>query len=111
MFGFCVTLAINLQGTGEQRWQKQCYPVTVGRRSSLGRYDPGGGWAVAFEIRQFGDPVLRSKAAPDALFDDSLRHLTEGMLNTLLRAGGRAALAANQVGRLKRVSLRRWKAR
>ena len=42
---------------------------------------------MAFEIRQFGDPVLRSKAAPDALFDDFLRRLTEGMLNTL-RAGG-----------------------
>ena len=66
---------------------KQCYPVTAGRRLSLGRCDPGGGWAVVFEIRQFGDPVLRSKAAPDALFDDFLRRLTEGMLNTL-RAGG-----------------------
>jgi peptide deformylase len=44
---------------------------------------------VAFEIRQFGDPVLRSKAAPDALFDDFLRRLTEGMLNTLQAGSAR----------------------
>ena len=43
---------------------------------------------MAYEIRQFGDPVLKSRAAPVRGFDDSLRRLTNGMLATL-RAGER----------------------
>ena len=58
---------------------------------------------MAYEIRQFGDPVLKSRAAPVRGFDDSLRRLTNGMLATLRAGEGRAAIAANQVGVLKRV--------
>lgn len=58
---------------------------------------------MALDIRMFGDPVLRSRALDVEEFDESLRRLTEQMLETLHAAEGRAALAANQVGRLERV--------
>ena len=58
---------------------------------------------MAFEVRQFGDPVLKTRAKPVAEFGDSLRHLVEGMLQTLRAGEGRMAIAANQVGVLKRV--------
>ena len=58
---------------------------------------------MAFEIRQFGDPVLKTPAKPVTEFDVSLRRLTDGMLETLRADEGRMALAANQVGVLKRV--------
>jgi peptide deformylase len=58
---------------------------------------------VAFEIRQFGDLVLKTPATPVTKFDDSLKRLTEGMLQTLRAGEGRMAIAANQVGVLKRV--------
>ena len=61
------------------------------------------GETMALEIRMFGDPVLRSRAMPVEEFDESLRRLTGQMLETVRAAEGRAALAANQVGRLKRV--------
>ena len=63
----------------------------------------GGGEAVALGIRLFGDPILRSRAAPVEAFDEPLRRLAEQMLETLRAEEGRAALAANQVGFLKRV--------
>ena len=58
---------------------------------------------MAFEIRRFGDPVLSTRAKEVAEFGDSLRRLTEGMLQTLRAGEGRMAIAANQVGVLKRV--------
>ena len=58
---------------------------------------------MAFEIRQFGDPVLKTRAKEVAEFDRSLKRLTEGMLETLRAGEGRMAIAANQVGVLKRV--------
>lgn len=58
---------------------------------------------MAFEIRQFGDPVLKTRAGEVTKFDGSLRHLVEGMLETLRAGEGRMAIAANQVGVLKRV--------
>ena len=58
---------------------------------------------MAFEIRQFGDPVLKTRAKEVAEFGDSLRRLTEEMLQTLRAGEGRMAIAANQVGVLKRV--------
>jgi len=58
---------------------------------------------LAFEIRRFGDPVLKTRAREVAEFDDSLKHLVEGMLETLRAGEGRMAIAANQVGVLKRV--------
>jgi len=57
---------------------------------------------VALDIRTFGDPVLKTRAAPVEAFDDSLERLTEDMLATMRENDG-VGLAANQVGRLKRV--------
>jgi peptide deformylase len=57
---------------------------------------------VALEIRTFGDPVLKSRAAPVDKFDESLEQLAEDMLETMREYEG-VGLAANQVGRLKRI--------
>ena len=57
---------------------------------------------MALDIRTFGDPVLKIRAAPVDTFDDSLARLTEDMLTTMRENDG-VGLAANQVGRLKRV--------
>ena len=57
---------------------------------------------MALDIRTFGDPVLKTRAAPVESFDDSLARLTEEMLATMRENDG-VGLAANQVGRLKRV--------
>jgi peptide deformylase len=58
---------------------------------------------VAFEIKQFGDPILKTWAREVTEFDGSLKRLTRGMLETLRAGEGRMAVAANQVGVLKRV--------
>ena len=58
---------------------------------------------MAFEIRQFGDPVLKTRAREVTEWDDSLRQLVGRMLETLRAGEGRMAIAANQVGVLKRV--------
>lgn len=57
---------------------------------------------MALDIRTFGDPVLKTRAAPVETFDESLVRLTEDMLDTMRDNEG-VGLAANQVGRLKRV--------
>jgi peptide deformylase len=57
---------------------------------------------VEFDIRTFGDPVLKTPAAPVESFDESLVRLTQDMLATMRDNEG-VGLAANQVGRLKRV--------
>ena len=57
---------------------------------------------MALEIRMFGDPVLKTRAAPVESFDGSLAHLAEEMLLTMRDHEG-VGLAANQVGRLKRI--------
>jgi peptide deformylase len=57
---------------------------------------------MALDIRTFGDPVLKTRAAPVETFDESLVRLTEDMLATMRENDG-VGLAANQVGRLKRV--------
>jgi len=53
-------------------------------------------------MRTFGDPVLKTRAAPVEDFDESLERLAEDMLTTMREQEG-VGLAANQVGRLKRV--------
>jgi peptide deformylase len=58
---------------------------------------------LTFEIRRLGNPVLRTPAREVAEFDDALKRLTGGMLQTLRAGEGRMAIAANQVGVLKRV--------
>ncbi len=57
---------------------------------------------MALEIRTFGDPVLKSRATPIDKFDESLEQLAEDMLETMREYDG-VGLAANQVGRLKRI--------
>ena len=57
---------------------------------------------MTLDIRKFGDPVLKTRAEPVETFDDSLVRFTEEMLATMRENDG-VGLAANQVGRLKRV--------
>ncbi len=57
---------------------------------------------VAHEIRTFGDPVLKSRATPVKDFDESLERLAEDMKRVMREAEG-VGLAANQIGRLKRI--------
>ena len=57
---------------------------------------------MALDIRTFGDPVLKTRGAPLDSFDESLVRLSEDMLATMRDNEG-VGLAANQVGRLKRV--------
>ena len=48
-------------------------------------------------IRLYGDPVLRTPAAPVADFDAELRQLVADLTETMHAAGG-AGLAASQIG-------------
>ena len=57
---------------------------------------------MALEVKTFGDPVLKTRAAKVKEFDDALHRLTEEMLVTMREREG-VGLAANQVGRLRRV--------
>jgi peptide deformylase len=57
---------------------------------------------MALDIRTFGDPVLKTRTSPVETFDESLARLTQDMLATMRDNEG-VGLAANQVGRLKRV--------
>ena len=57
---------------------------------------------MALDVRTFGDPVLKTRAAPVESFDDALAHLAEDMLVTMREHEG-VGLAANQVARLKRI--------
>jgi peptide deformylase len=58
-------------------------------------------FVAPFEIRVFGDPVLRKPAAEVVEVDDSLRRLADDMLVTMYEAPG-VGLAAPQVGIQKR---------
>lgn len=49
------------------------------------------------QIRIYGDPILRAKAAPIEKFDDYLRTLAEDMIETMQAAHG-IGLAAPQIG-------------
>jgi peptide deformylase len=57
---------------------------------------------VVLDIRTFGDPVLKTRAAPVETFDGPLSRLAEDMLLTMREHEG-VGLAANQVGRIKRI--------
>jgi peptide deformylase len=57
---------------------------------------------MTLDIRTFGDPVLKTRAAPVESFDESLARLSQDMLATMRDNEG-VGLAANQVGRLRRV--------
>jgi peptide deformylase len=57
---------------------------------------------AVFPIRTFGDPVLRTTAAPVTEFDAALERLVEDMVETMYEAPG-VGLAAPQIGVSKRV--------
>src|SRR5215217_1230300 len=57
---------------------------------------------MAYEIRTFGDPVLKSRATLVEDFDESLKRLAQDMMEVMRENEG-AGLAANQIGRLKRI--------
>lgn len=57
---------------------------------------------TAHEIRTFGDPVLKSRATTVKDFDESLEQLAQEMVRIMREHEG-VGLAANQIGRLKRV--------
>jgi peptide deformylase len=50
------------------------------------------------EIRQWGDPVLRTSCDAVTVFDDSIKAMCEDLLETVTAREGRAGLAANQIG-------------
>lgn len=66
-------------------------PETAARRAAAMRY-----------VRQFGDPVLKSKAMAVSRFDDELREQIRGMGEIMNDAFG-IGLAATQLGKLNRV--------
>ena len=57
------------------------------------------------KILEFGDPVLREKSKPVTVFHKKLHMLIDNMKFTLLNQDDGAALAANQVGILKRITV------
>ena len=57
---------------------------------------------MELKLRYYGDPVLRERSATIETFDDELRELAEGMVDTMFRMKG-IGLAAPQVGRSKRL--------
>lgn len=57
---------------------------------------------ASYEIRLFGDPVLRQRAAEVTDIDGKLAKLAEDMVQTMYEAPG-AGLAATQVGVEKRI--------
>lgn len=58
-------------------------------------------------IRQFGDPVLRTRAQEVAEVDRPARRLMKSMMQTMEQAPG-IGLAATQVGVLKRIIIWEW---
>ena len=58
---------------------------------------------MAYAIRTFGDPVLKSEAAPVADIDGKIVRLVDDMFTTLYRSDNGLALAAPQIGVQKQV--------
>lgn len=58
---------------------------------------------MSYSIRTFGDPVLKSKAAPVTEVDGKLVRLVDDMFDTLYETGNGLALAAPQIGVQKQV--------
>jgi peptide deformylase len=50
------------------------------------------------EIRQWGDPILRTACDPVTRFDSSVTAMCTDLLDTVTARDGRAGLAANQIG-------------
>ncbi|MBW3590995.1 MAG: peptide deformylase [Actinobacteria bacterium] len=62
---------------------------------------------AVFPIRQFGDPVLRTRASEVPEVDRAARRLMKSMAQTMEQAPG-IGLAATQVGVLKRIIVWEW---
>jgi peptide deformylase len=56
------------------------------------------------EVRIFGDPVLRKKAVPVAVFDESLKGLAHEMIEVMREKDG-VGLAAPQIGKSIRIAV------
>jgi peptide deformylase len=54
---------------------------------------------VIYEIRHYGDPVLREEATPVDKVDDEIRQLAKDMIETMHHESSGVGLAAQQVGR------------
>jgi peptide deformylase len=57
---------------------------------------------MLYEIRKYGDPILKQKAEPVTEFNEELKTIFSNMLETMYAASG-LGLAATQVGILKRI--------
>jgi peptide deformylase len=57
---------------------------------------------MLYQIRKYGDPILKQKAEPVTVFNEELKTIFADMLETMYSASG-LGLAANQVGILKRM--------
>ena len=63
-----------------------------------------GGTPVAIrKLRYQNDPILRKKCKEVTVIDDKIRQMLDDMMDTLHHTENGAALAANQVGILKRL--------
>jgi len=58
---------------------------------------------VAYEIRTFGDPVLKTKAAPITDIDGKIARLIDEMFDTLYTSDNGIGLAAPQIGVQKQI--------
>ena len=58
---------------------------------------------MSYEIRTYGDPVLKSKAAKITDVDGKVLRLVDDMFETLIDSGNGIALAAPQIGVQKQV--------
>lgn len=58
---------------------------------------------MAYSIRTYGDPVLKTEAAPVADIDGKVLRLVDDMFTTLYRAENGLALAAPQIGVQKQI--------
>lgn len=57
---------------------------------------------MVYEIKKYGEQVLRKKALPVTEFNDELKQIGDDMLETMYAKNG-VGLAANQVGILKQI--------
>jgi peptide deformylase len=57
---------------------------------------------VTYKVRYYGDPVLRKRARPVTVFDETLAQLGQDMIETMYEANG-VGLAAPQIGLSERL--------
>jgi peptide deformylase len=57
---------------------------------------------VIYQVRYYGDPILRKAASPVRKFDQDLKHLARDMIDTMYHFNG-IGLAAPQIGISKRI--------